>query len=151
MNPLSSLLPAVLKSRPQPARPSAQPSSLNSRVEVCPPELWPSSATLWGRAKRWLSASAPWMPEPSRPANRLARVKAEFQLSVNDLDSTDATRLTERIQRARSLRELWHLRSTLYGVVAMALSQSEAEQRLARLNRHFPTRLPRSGFAPLAH
>jgi len=28
-------------------------------------------------------------------------------------------------------------------------SQHEAERRLARLNRHFPTRSPRSGFAPL--
>ena len=47
------------------------------------------------------------------------------------------------------LRELWHLRSELFRQVALQHSQFEAEQRLSRLNRHFPTRAPRSGFAPL--
>ena len=43
---------------------------------------------------------------------------------------------------------MWHLRSSLYGEVSMTLSQGEAERRLARLNRHFPTRAPRSALAP---
>jgi hypothetical protein len=53
------------------------------------------------------------------------------------------------VDSARSLRELWHLRSEVYRLVALQTSQSEAERRLADLNHHFPTRAPRSGFAPL--
>ncbi|NRF68766.1 hypothetical protein HLB44_17375 [Aquincola sp. S2] len=119
-------------------------STLLSRTEICPPALWPSSLTLWGRAKRWLQRS-PWMPAAQRPVNRLALVKNEFRISLDDLASSDAVALGDRIERARSLRELWHLRSLLYGLLATAFSQAEAEERMARLNRHFPTRAPRSG------
>lgn len=143
---LTHLLPL---SRLLPHRTAAAPSSHASRVEVCPPELWPSSATLWGQARRWARACAPWLPASARPANRLERVKAEFTQSLDDVASLDAVLLTDRIGRARSLRELWHLRSPLYSAVSLALDQTEAERRLAQLNRHFPTRAPRSGFAPL--
>ncbi len=34
-------------------------------------------------------------------------------------------------------------------LVAVEHSQAEAEARVASLNRHFPTRSPRSGFMPL--
>ena len=44
---------------------------------------------------------------------------------------------------------MWHLRSSVYGEVALALNQSEAGRRLARLNRHFPVRTPRSPLMPL--
>ena len=126
---------------------------MHSRVEVCPPELWPSSLSWRGKTKRWtqrvVSRVAPWLPEPVRPVNRLTLVKAEFVDSVSDLASIGQTTLLERIGRARSLRELWHLRSSVYGEVAMALNQSEAEHRLAGLNRHFPTRSPRSALMAL--
>lgn len=135
-------------------RPAAPSSSLmHSRVEVCPPELWPSSLSWRGRMQRWtqrvVKQVAPWLPEPARPVNRLTMVKAEFVDSVSDLDSDGQHTLLERIDRARSLRELWHLRSSVYGEVALARSQSEAERRLAGLNRHFPMRAPRSGLMPL--
>jgi hypothetical protein len=52
-------------------------------------------------------------------------------------------RLQDRIERARSLRELWHLRPELYGTVARILTQADAERRLATLNRHFPVRAAR--------
>ena len=120
------------------------PSAQHSRVEVCPPALWPSSLTFWGRAKRWLERS-PWMPENHRPVNRLALVKEEFRTTLRDLDSADALALRDRIERARSLRELWHLRSVLYGLLATGFDQVEADRQMARLNRHFPTRAPRAG------
>ena len=110
------------------------PSAQHSRVEVCPPALWPSSLTFWGRAKRWLERS-PWMPDDQRPVNRLALVKKEFRASLKPMGGADAA----------SLRELWHLRSTLYGLLATAFSQAEAERQMAQLNRHFPTRAPRAG------
>jgi len=126
------------------------PSRLSSRIEVCPPALWPSSLTLWGRAKRWLNRS-PWMPAAQRPVNRLALVKNEFQVSLDDLRSPEATDLGDRIERARSLRELWHLRSTLYHLLAIDFSEQEAERRMAQLNRHFPVRAPRNGLMPLVN
>ena len=87
---------------------------------------------------------APWLPEPARPVSRLSRAKAEFVDSMSGLDGDGQASLLKRIDRARSLRELWHLRSSVYGEVALALSQGEAERRLAGLNRYFPTRTPRS-------
>lgn len=135
-----------------PAPPSS--SLMHSRVEVCPPELWPSSLSWRGRLRRWsqrlVGQVAPWLPEPAQPVNRLILVKCEFADSVSDLASDGRASLLDRIDRARSLRELWHLRSSVYGEVAMALNQSEAERRLAGLNRHFPTRAPRSALMPLA-
>jgi hypothetical protein len=138
-------------------RRSQAPSSslMHSRVEVCPPELWPSSLSWRGRVKRWsqrvVNQVAPWLPEPARPINRLALVKTEFLDSLSDIDleRDTASPLLDRIERARSLREMWHLRSSVYGEVAMALSQGEAERRLAKLNRHFPVRAPRTGLAPV--
>ncbi len=124
-----------------------------SRVEVFPPELFPSSLSWRGRMQRWssrlLHQAAPWLPAQARPVNRLARVKCEFRDSLFDLDTMTAQHLLERIERARSLREMWHLRTSLYGEVSITLSQGEAERRLAHLNRHFPMRAPRSALAPL--
>lgn len=134
-------------------RPLAPYSSLmHSRVEICPPELWPSSLSWRGRLKRFGSRLvcrvAPWLPEPARPVNRLELVKREFQDSLADLNPPAAVPLLQKIDSARSLRELWHLRSPVYGAVALARTQADAECRLARLNRHFPARAPRSGAAP---
>jgi hypothetical protein len=125
-------------------------SAQHSRVEVCPPALWPSSLTFWGRARRWLERS-PWMPDDHRPVNRLALVKQEFRASLQVLESPDADSLRDRIERARSLRELWHLRSVLYGLLATGFSQVEAERNMVRLNRHFPTRAPRTGGPTVLH
>lgn len=148
MSPLAQFLPSLLI-RKRLHKPSAPPSSLMTRIQVCPPQLWPSSLTLWGRARRWLMKDHLWTPAASRPVNRLTMVKNEFEDSLAGLTGVDAGQLSYQIERARSLRELWHLRSTLYGVLALAHSQSEAERRMARLNRHFPTRAPRPGTMPL--
>lgn len=147
MNTLSHLLPGWLSARRAP-RDSGAPSSLFSRIEVRPPELWPSSLTLWGRTRRWLERS-PWTPAPQRPVNRLALVKCEFRDALKPLESHEAMLLSDRVERARSLRELWHLRAGVYEAMAIELDQPRADAQMARLNRHFPTRAPRSGFAPL--
>jgi hypothetical protein len=123
----------------------SDPSSL--RPEVCPPSLRYSPASLWQRLVFWLMAPAPQDAAP--PVNRLPGVRQEFLATLADIESDAAETLRLRISDARSLRELWHARSELYRVVGVAHSQFEAEQRLALLNRHFPTRAPRSQFAPL--
>lgn len=125
---------------------TAAPST-SLRTEVCPPSLCHAPDSLWQRLMFWLLAPSPSHAAP--PLNRLPGVRAEFATALADLATVDATLLRDRIGFARSLRELWHLRTEVYRVVAVAHSQAEAERRLARLNRHFPTRAPRSGFAPL--
>ena len=133
-------------------RPAAPPSSsLHSRIEVRPPELWPSSLNRWGRLVRWLQGLVKRLPEPARPLNRLTLVKDEFLGCMADIQLAQAGLLHERITRARSLRELWHLRLPLYGVVCQCFSQTEAERRLGRLNRHFPTRTARQTTLPGQH
>jgi len=75
--------------------------------------------------------------------------RAEFLVMLADLRGADTLQLRERIQRARSLRELWHLRADVFSVVAVQRDQAEAEDRLVWLARYFPTRAPRSAFGGL--
>jgi hypothetical protein len=121
------------------------PSSL--RVEVRPPSLRHAPASLWQRVIFWLLAPAPHEAAP--PLNRLPGVANEFVACLADLPPEQSEALIYRIGLARSLRELWHLRPDVYRLVAVHHSQFEAEARLNRLNRHFPTRAPRSAVAPI--
>ena len=95
----------------------------------------------------WLLAPAPQDAAP--PLNRLPAVRTDFMAVLSDIGSEQADRLRECIDEAHSLRDLWHLRADLFGVIGRAYSQSEAEQRLLLLNRHFPRRTARSQFAAL--
>jgi len=122
-------------------------ASTGLRVEVRPPSLCHAPDSRWQRLMFWLLAPAPLDASP--PLNRLPGVRADFLEALADIKTLDAKLLADRIRFARTLRELWHLRTEVYRVVAVARSQAEAEERLGRLNRHFPTRSPRSGFAPL--
>lgn len=117
------------------------------RVQCGPPSLRHKPGSLWQRLMFWLMAPAPQDAAP--PLNRLPRVRTDFMASVADIGTEEADRLRQRIDEARSLRELWHVRAELYRVVAVTHSQAQAEQRLLLLNRHFPTRAARSQFATL--
>ncbi len=117
------------------------------RTEVRPPSLCHAPDSAWQRFMFWLLAPAPFDASP--PLSRLPAVRNEFLETLGDIHTLDAKLLKDRIGFTRSLRELWHLRTEVYRVVAVARSQAEAEERVAELNRHFPTRSPRSGFAPL--
>lgn len=123
----------------------AAPSSL--RMEVRPPSLRTAPDGGWQRLIFWLMAPAPQDAAPS--LGRLPGVREDFLDVVADVHSEDAEMLRDRIANASSLRELWHLRAEVYRVVAVAHSQAQAEDRVALLNHHFPTRAPRSQFAPL--
>lgn len=130
------------------ARSSTLSAPLSSRIEVRPPSLRQAPiGSVWQRLMFWLMAPAPVDAAP--PVNRLPMVRADFLRCLVDVDTAAALPLQQRIDVARSLRDLWHLRAEVYRLVAVAHSQTEAEQRVASLNRHFPTRAPRSQFAPL--
>jgi len=124
-------------------RKSAPPSTL--RMNVCPPEVCPAGESLWSKALRWLVGG----DDEAVPALRtpLERARSEFVAAMADLVEPDPTDLLKRAQHARSLRELWHLRSELYTLIARRISQPEADARLARVNQHFPSRAQRSGTA----
>lgn len=126
---------------------STPPAPSSLRVEVCPPSLRQAPASAWQRLMFWLLAPAPLDAAP--PLSRLPAVQADFRACLADVPTADARALLERIRLVCTLRELWHLRTEVYRVVAVHHDQREAESRLLQLNRHFPTRAPRSAFAPL--
>src|SRR6185312_16176300 len=99
--------------------------------------------SLWTAALRWLVGG----DEDVAPALRtpLERARSEFVAALAGLEEVDHNGLLKRAQHARSLRELWHLRSELYTLIARRESQVEADARLARVNQHFPTRAQRAG------
>jgi len=122
-------------------RKPAAPTTL--RMHVCPPDVCPARESLWTTTLRWLVGD----DVESVPALRtpLERARAEFIGAIGSLADLDATCLRSRAGHARSLRELWHLRSELYTLIARRESQVEANTRLARVNQHFPTRAQRAG------
>jgi len=134
-----------------------------ARVAVCPPTArqrtasrehhgwrerlahsidaaWPSLLTLTRRAdsSKVIAGAAP-----------LEDVRCEFARSLRDLAAENTRSTLNGINSARTLHELWHLRPEVFNLVARHRDQAEADRRLALLNRHFPTRAPRSGFGAL--
>jgi len=122
-------------------------SRIGWHTEVCPPSLRQAPRSAWNRLWLWLMAPGPLQSSPT--PDRLPPVRDDFLQCLADIDSDAAAALAQRIHQTRSLRELWHLRAECFNVVALSHSQHEAERRVAELNRHFPTRAPRSGFVPL--
>jgi hypothetical protein len=116
-------------------------------MEVCPPSLRQAPDSTWQRLMFWLTAPSPQDAAP--PPNRLPSVRMDFMAALADIRCDDADTLRGRIRNTHTLRELWHLRAEIYRVVGVAHRQSEAETRVALLNRHFPTRAPRSQFGGL--
>ena len=121
-------------------RKPAAPTTL--RMNVCPPDVIPHVDSLWSATLRWLVGGnvevAPALRTP------LEKARSEFVAALDGLLDVDHNGLLKRAQHARSLRELWHLRSELYTLIARRVSQVEADARLARVNQHFPTRAQRT-------
>lgn len=123
------------------------------RVATCPPKPVDGSTleTLW----RWLDGG--WShvcdragPPAGQPArSSLTRVRTTFLEGVADIPGLRSADLQRRIRAASGLQDLWHLRAEIFALVSHTHDQAEAQQRLASLNRHFPTRSARSGFASL--
>lgn len=109
------------------------------------PSAPPAEATRQGDASllqsilRWLPGEAdPWgaHAKPALKTALLPQLRAEFTACLRGLGEVEELRSS--IQRARCLRDFWHLRSWLYTEVARRFDQAEAEARLARLSPHFP-------------
>ena len=113
-----------------------------SRLQVCPPALLEPADSGF---RRWLRRlAAPGTPAgQTDPLARVMRVREDFAAALDGVDSQHAQYLQHRIRHLRSLRELWHLRAEMFVLIAQALSEAEAERRMAALNRHFPVRGPR--------
>lgn len=112
----------------------------------------PTASRAFSRFRRdlreWLAPV--WPPAaggsgPSRPA-ALDAARDDFILAIDDLAGGRVARLQQAIDHAFSMRDLWYLRTEVYSLVAGEFGQHEADERLGLLNRHFPTRGPKSGF-----
>jgi hypothetical protein len=126
------------------ARRLPPPAPVTSRLEVCPPSLLPKTAPRWSWALRRALAGGTAARLPESVGEALQRAREDFAAGLDGLTGQPAEFLRSRALRARSLLELWHLRAELFQRVAMQHGEAQAHQRLAALNRHFPTRLPRS-------
>lgn len=121
-------------------RPSSTGFASSSRLrdEVKPPSLRCEPSSGWQRLRFWVLAPSP--TEAAPPINRLPQVRADFLACLDGASGNEACALSLRIERASSLRELWHLRTSLFDCVARHYSQTEAQTRLRRLAHHFETR-----------
>ena len=117
----------------------------SGQLAVCPPQ------TDWSRpwlavVREWLTGGWPgqaFARSAARP-DRVARgslpldaIRQEFIESIDAIRTPAAEALLDRIHVARSLHDLWHLRAEIFSLVSLHHDQSEADERLARLNRHF--------------
>ena len=112
------------------------------RIDVCPPDVCPGREGSWATTlRRLLGSNAGRAASHETP---LDRARTEFVDALDGLAAVEADDLMCRAQHARSLRELWHLRCELYMVIARRMSQKEADERLSRVNQHFPVRAQRA-------
>jgi hypothetical protein len=111
------------------------------RIEVCPPgpASFGTFDSRWRYVLRWLWPDADALAEEARRA---------FDTALQGLPGEEAERLRGRVRRAPGLQELWHLRSAVFGLVARHSSESEAQRRMAAIDRLFTTRKLASAPAP---
>lgn len=136
---------------------SSTPSaSQKSRLVVCPPELYTRSRPAWQRwltrLKQRVSASLHLQQATQHDARvvragatRVQKVRELFLDLLCDVPEAGSRGLRERVEKARSLRELWHLRPEAYDVLSRFGGQPFAQRRLELLNADFPVRVPQSG------
>ncbi|MEP6505189.1 MAG: hypothetical protein ABJD97_17755 [Betaproteobacteria bacterium] len=122
-------------------RKNAGPTTM--RLNVCPPDVCPARDSLWSSVLRWLvGGDVEAVPSLRTP---LEKARTEFVAAMGGVIEFDHNDLLMRAQHARSLRELWHLRAELYTLIARRVSQHAADEHLARVNQHFPSRAQRTG------
>lgn len=147
---LQTTLDAHRRRPPAEAPASSVLRTVLQRTEVFPPERLYRLSRWRGGVRQWLNtgwdlgSAAPTSSEPQGVP--VADIRSDFLAALSDIDTGDAQSLRARIERARSPRELWHLRSSVYTLIATRHSESLAASRMERLNRHFPVRTLCAGF-----
>jgi hypothetical protein len=91
-------------------------------------------------------------PSESKPADGnapmvagkmpMAQIKLRMSQCMHDMPGIEAERLRYKIAAARSVADLWLLRSDMYQTIAMLQNQSEAAVRINNLLVHFAHWLP---------
>lgn len=118
-----------------------------SRQDVCPPALFTRSQPLWRRRLKalWARLRGEDGLTKVRPMAQIQHVREEFFTTLADLRLPGVEAVRERIGKARSLRELWHLRADVFNLLSQHRGQTYAHARLAVLNQYFPSRVPQAG------
>ena len=134
---------------PRPVRLSAA-----VRTEVRPPTARQRPMPWRRRLAAWLGSgpvdgSVSTSFDELRPSNQngseLVDARTAFRSALADIPPPQADACFEHIRAARSLHELWHVRSELFNLVSRHHSQCEADRRLGLVDRHFPSRSRRTG------
>jgi hypothetical protein len=125
----------TVDTQPSSSTPAFQPST---RRDVCPPALLPQPADT--AVRRWLRRLGAPAVLAADPLQQVLDVREEFARALDGIGSQHAQFLQHRIRHQRSLRELWHLRAEMFVLIARALTEHEAERRMAPLARHFSAR-----------
>lgn len=126
---------------------------IDSGIQVCPPLNGQPPARARSGLRDWIISTLPprlgagpqrLSGEPSNGGEPLADARRDFIEALIDIRTQQAGDLLRRIRGARSLRELWFLRTEVFNLVAHHRDQAEANQRMAVLGAHFPRQVPRS-------
>ena len=76
--------------------------------------------------------------------HQLDAARNDFIDTLADIRTQQAGDLLRRIRLARSLRELWFLRTEVFNLVAHHRDQAEANHRMGVLAAHFPRQVQAS-------
>lgn len=132
----------------------SQHEAANLRIESRPPvarrkgEPWHRRLHSWltsGYSDRVSTLLQDWQPKPrDDPQFRAAR--QAFRDALHDIDEDVAATTLVHLRSARSMHELWHLRTEVFSLVSCHLDQHEATRRLALVDRHFEHRVRRTRY-----
>jgi hypothetical protein len=131
--------------------PRAAEVAESAPMQAQPPSRNPTRA--WQRRLGAWLASTPavgtggsplddWQPSAARSAE-LNNARSAFATVLDDIHGVQSGGCLSSIRAARSLHELWHLRSEVFSLVSRNRSQAEATRRMAVLDLHFPRRARR--------
>jgi len=126
---------------------------LDGDIQVCPPRSSRGAPPPRGGLAGWITSTTPTAPGGACPRsesgapeadNPLTQARHDFIETLADIRTQQAGDLLRRIRVARSLRELWFLRTEVFNLVAHHRDQTVAAQRMALLGTHFPRQVART-------
>jgi len=109
------------------------------------------SAQTRGAQRWWISTSVPpnsgaassSESQGDSGSSPLDSARQDFAEALADIGTPQAGDLVKRVGRARSMRELWYLRTEFFYLIAQHRDQAEARVRLDLIDGHFPKRQAR--------